>query len=194
MPHRSSVVSVVLAGFLLNSVAGAATLTVNTLSDADDANDSVCSLREAITAANTDANYQDCTGTGYGNDTIHFSISGTILLSSTLPAVTDPAGLTIDGTGQTITVSGNHAVRVMRVNGGAQLTLEHLTVADGSGGSGGGISINNTGTLTVSHSTFSGNSASTSGGGIYNDGGTLAITHSTFSAQWKRSYNLTTYK
>jgi CSLREA domain-containing protein len=79
----------------------AADLTVTTLSNADNGADSVCTLREAITAANTNANYHECTSlTAYGDDTITFAVSGTIPLSSTLLAITDPAGLTIDGTGQ----------------------------------------------------------------------------------------------
>src|SRR6185503_6495688 len=89
------------------------------------------SLRQAIINANA----------GAGADTITFSVSGTILLSSTLPAITDPAGLVINGIGRSITISGNEAVRVMFVNSGAALTLRNLTIAGGSVNSniGGGI-------------------------------------------------------
>jgi hypothetical protein len=51
------------------------------------------------------------------------SVSGTITLVSTLPTITDTAGLTIDGTGQTLIISGNHAMRVAAVLAGASLTL-----------------------------------------------------------------------
>ena len=132
-----------------------------------------CSLREAINAANALT----------GANTITFSVSGTITLASTLPIITDAAGLTMDGTGQTLTISGNNAVRVMQVGVGASLTLNNLTIANGNApaGSGGGIS-NFSSTLTITNSTFSGNSATGgSGGGINNNSGTLTIANSTFS-------------
>ena len=130
-----------------------------------------CSLREAINAANALA----------GANTITFSVSGTITLTSTLPTMTDAAGLTMDGTGQTLTISGNNAVRVMQVGVGTSLTLNNLTIANGIGGGGGGI-LNN-GTATITNSTFSGNSATSFGGGIMNDGSgsTLTIANSIFS-------------
>src|SRR5262245_60469569 len=96
------------------SVARAAGYSVSNLNDSGKG-----SLRQAISNANTSA----------GTDTITFSVSGTILLASTLPDITDPAGLNIDGTGRSITISGNDMVRVMMVNSGAVLALHNLTVA-----------------------------------------------------------------
>jgi len=110
-----------------------------------------------------------------GGGTVTFSCSGTITVTAeiTIAAVT-----TIDGSGQTVTISGNHAVRVFTVNSGVTLNLNSLTVANGStSGDGGGIY--NLGTLTVSNSTFSGNSASF-GGGVSNLG-TVTVSNSTFS-------------
>lgn len=176
MSHRSSVALLVLAGFLLcfllGSTAGAATLTVNTLDDTN-VDDSLCSLREAITAANNNSDFQGCTGTNYGDDTIRFDVSGTITLISSLPLLL-PQVLTIDGTGQTITISGNNSVQIMTVSSGAQLTLENLKVTKGKTG------IFNTGNLTVTNSTFSDNHSDT-GGAIYNYGGNITVTDSTFS-------------
>ena len=126
------------------------------------------SLRQAILDANANA----------GADTITFSVSGAIVLGSTLPTISDAAGLTIDGAGQTITISGNDAVLVMVVNNGAALTLKNLTIANGWGEFGGGI--DNGGALTVENSTFSGNRAGNGGGGIINSG-VLDVTDSTFS-------------
>src|SRR5262245_11943668 len=162
-------------------------ITVNTLADETTTNGS-CSLREAITNANDNAQtYPDCVA-GTGTDAITFSVSGTIVLSSVLPNINDD--LTIDGGAQSITVSGGNSVRVMFVNGGKTLTLHNLTVADGSAGTSGGGLFNSGGTVNVTNSTFSGNSASCSdiacfagGGGIFNEvNGTVNVTNSTFSA------------
>ena len=60
-----------------------------------------------------------------------FSCSGTITLTA---EITIAADTTIDGSGQTVTISGNHAVRVFTVNSGVTLNLNRLTVANGSAG------------------------------------------------------------
>ena len=67
------------------------------------------------------------------------------------------ADTTIDGSGQTVTISGNNAVRVFTVNPGVTLNLNELTVANGNAGIGGGIFVDGDATLNVSNSTFSGN-------------------------------------
>ncbi len=72
-------------------------LVVDTASDTI-ANDGFCSLREAITAANTNANYFGCLGNGGGFDLIEFALgAGTpvIQLTSRLPSVQSPVA--IDG-------------------------------------------------------------------------------------------------
>jgi CSLREA domain-containing protein len=159
----------------------AAAYVVNSLADTI-ASDSACTLREAIQEANNGAE-TDCPGSpSNANDTITFGVSGTIRLTSTLPNIVSGQGtLTIDGSRQNVTISGNNAVRVMWVNAGANLTLRNLTIANGklTGASGAGVT--NFGTLTVINSTFSGNSAS-SGGGIVNlSSGVMTVSNSTFS-------------
>src|SRR5579872_4541308 len=117
-------------------------LIVNTISDETVSGDGFCSLREAINNSNspgTDTTGGDC-AIGTGTDVITFSVSGTITLGSTLPAIANTT--TIDGTGQTITVDGASSYQVLLVNSGASLNLQNLTVADGfvaGGGHGGGI-------------------------------------------------------
>src|SRR5689334_6026251 len=75
--------------------ANAATITVNSTADVA-ANDGQCTLREAITAANTDTSSGAAAGecvAGSGADTIQFNIgSGTpsIALTSGLPGITSP--------------------------------------------------------------------------------------------------------
>ena len=89
-----------------------------------------------------------------GGGTVTFSCSGTITLANTI-TITDDA--TIDGSGQNVTISGNHALQVFIVNSGETLNLHELTVADavGDGGEGG---IRNQGTLALSDCTCSSNS------------------------------------
>jgi hypothetical protein len=99
------------------------------------------------------------------------------MLGSTLPAIA--TNLTIDGSGQAITVDGANSFQILSVNPGATLTLQNLTLAHGhSDLSSGGIE--NQGTLTVTNSTLSGNSGRLSGG-IFNQG-LLTVTNGTFSS------------
>jgi CSLREA domain-containing protein len=157
----------------------AASLTVNSLADTDNGSDGVCTLREAITAANNNTNYNECVSAAYGNDTITFSIGGTITLSSSLPNITDAAGLTMNGA-SAVTISGNNAVQVLQVSGGAALTLQNLVIANGNASllSGG---LYNSGTATINNSTFSNNRGS-DGGGIFNaSAATAMISNSSFS-------------
>jgi hypothetical protein len=143
-------------------VAYAATFTVTNTNDSG-----AGSLRQAISDANAAA----------GPDTITFSVTGTITLTSGQLGITDD--LTIDGPGAAnLAISGNNASGVLEVSGGS-LDLMDVTVVNGSAFRGGGIVSGGGTTLTVTNSTFSGNSASFQGGGIFN-GGTLAIANSTF--------------
>lgn len=152
--------------------ANAATITVSNLNDSGTG-----SLRQAVT---------DAMASGSADD-INFSVSGTIALSSALPDITAGGGtLTIDGTGQTVTISGNDSVRVTAVDVNASLSLINLTISGGNSGDGGGIY--NSGTLTVSNCTFSNNTAEGIGGAIVNNVGggsgsgigALTIANSTF--------------
>src|SRR3989304_9170803 len=130
------VISILIVQLSLPDRAMAALITVDSLEDPQADNDGPCTLREAIINVNNNnqSGSTDCVG-GSGADTIDFTVIGTITLGSTLPNITDPDGLTIDG-GDAITVSGNNAVQVLIVNAGAELTLIKLTVANGRGGSG----------------------------------------------------------
>ena len=161
----------------LSTAARAATIVVNSLADPDATG--ICALRDAITAANTRAATNGCIA-GTGNDTIQFSVTGTISLASKLPQVTD-SRLAINGPASPgITIDGGGAVQVMQVALGATLNLKNLVIAHGiltPASAGGGIL--NEGTLTVTNCTFSGNFAG-EGGGIFNSAGTLTVTNSTF--------------
>jgi CSLREA domain-containing protein len=162
---------------VLASPAQAATFTVNSTADTNDGacttTSGGCTLREAIAAANTSSGVADTINFAVGSET-------TITLTSELPTITDSAGLTIMTGVARITISGNSQVQVFQVSSGANLTLEHLTVTEGSGEFGGAI--DNSGTLVVTNSTFSGNFARIAGGAISNDqGGTVELTNSTIA-------------
>ena len=164
-------------------------MTVNSLSDVA-ANDGLCTLREAITSANTNtasgAASGEC-GAGGALDVIGFSVTGTIVLTGALPNMTTAMALNGPGA-RLLTVSGGNAYRVFNVAAGASVTLSHLKVADGSAYSGAGIE--NSGTLTLSFCVVSDNHAArpnnndpfSVGGGINNtSGGVLNVSNSTIS-------------
>ena len=99
----------VALGLLMVLGAGTAqanTIVVNSLADPNPGT-TLCVLRDAITAANTETAVNGCPA-GSGTDTINFSVGGTIELGSTLPTITNtsPNSLTIDGSGQAITING----------------------------------------------------------------------------------------
>jgi hypothetical protein len=137
------------------------------------------SLREAITAANTNP----------GADIVTFApgLRGTIGLTSGELGITD--NLTIDGpSASQLTVSGSDSSRVFRIESGTTVSIDGLTISHGRAvGQGGGIL--NAGTLTVSHAIVSNNQAvgvpgagvvvDAFGGGIFNTG-TLTVGHTTF--------------
>ena len=179
------VLAVLLALVGVRPAYAAGNITVDSLADTV-ANDSACTLREAITNANNDdqSGSADC-ASGSGADTITLSVSGTITLGSTLPEITSE--MTIDGAGQSVTVSGDNAYRVMLINASGTLNLNALTIANGFiGNSEDGGGILNQGALNISNSTFTNNSAA-SGGAAIGSGSSifpnamLVISNSTFT-------------
>ena len=158
---------------LIASASQAAASAVATFTVSNTLDGGAGSLRQAIVDANSNP----------GADTVDFAVSGTIMLGSTLPVISDDLTLVndrgiLDGTRQGVTISGNHAVRIMQINPGVKVALTALTIANGSGGSGGGI--DNAGVLNVTESTFSDNASSGDGGAI-NNTGTLILSSCTFS-------------
>jgi CSLREA domain-containing protein len=129
-----------LAGFV---PAGAAVITVGTLVDADVA-EGLCSLREAIVAANGDAAYRECPA-GSGADRIEFDVTGTILLAADLPTIT--ASLELLGpaatvSGFAVTIDGADQFRpILATNGGAnglEVKLSRLAILRGHASDAGG--------------------------------------------------------
>ena len=132
----------------------------------------VCSLGEAIVAANEDSTAGGDCAPGEGLDIIRLT-SGVILSAvdnyldgpNGLPSVTTT--ITVEGNGNSILRNVAEAFRIFHVSENGDLTLDDVTVALGSATNGGGIF--NRGILTVRDSRIWGNTAQY-GGGIFSRG------------------------
>jgi hypothetical protein len=176
---------------LIPAVAHGATLTVPTTADTSGTQ---CTLRDAITAANTNTASGACPA-GSGTDTINVTATGQIALGTGLPDIT--SDLTIAGPGSAdLDVHHNSlaSFRIFNVTGTPTVTISGLTASNGVvtgrfNTVGGGGAIQNTGTLTLNDVTVTssaaidtGTGAYAAGGGIYNAGtGVLHINDSTIS-------------
>ena len=120
-------------------------------------------------------------------DTITFDVSGTITLTSA-ELVIDKS-LTIDGTGQNVTIDGGGALRVFNIDDGnatadKQVVIQNLDIANGfvpiaaSPNSGGGV--RNVELLEIRNSTISGNFAASGGGASNVNGGQFTATNVNF--------------
>jgi len=174
---------------IVPQAASAATINVTTTDDQFDTG-SRCSLREAVTSANTDSNSSaaGCTA-GSGFDTVNIP-DGRYVLRRTPPPpaptaedgnvfgdldLTAPVAIVHKGL-RPATVDGNRIDRVFDVLSGG-VTLQGLQVQDGNvsgavSNNGGGIL--NRGSLTVRNVTISNNTA-TFGGGFSTAGASTAI-------------------
>jgi CSLREA domain-containing protein len=151
------------------------TIIVNSLSDAANAGDGLCTLREAIAAANNNtasgAAAGECAaGSNNNTDTINISVSGTIDLATALPNISD---VIINGPGASSltvrrsTAAGTPNFRIFTVSGAVNIsgmTITNGRTADGvvppgsfgsPGDHGGGIF--NSGILTLTNMTITGN-------------------------------------
>jgi len=152
---------------LPSPVAHATTFTVTNLDDVG-----AGSLRQEITNAN--ANSTD--------DIIEFSVNGTINLLTALPILQPNGTLTING-GGVITLnraSSASSFRIIEVETAANVTLNGLTITNGSIALNGGAGIRNNGILFLMNSTVHNNVSTNRGGGIAN-AGTMTMTNSTVS-------------
>lgn len=160
------------------TVVSGADIAVNTMSDELNT-DGDCSLREAITSANSNSASDAC-AIGGGADSIGFGVAGTIVLNSALPAITSDVAI-VGPASDKVIISGGGAAPLFVVGSGGILRLEALTLSGGFASEGGAIINHLGGTLTVSNSTFSGNRAQQSGGAIRNLG-VATIVNSTFAS------------
>ncbi|MCI5129658.1 MAG: hypothetical protein D3907_14500, partial [Candidatus Electrothrix sp. AUS3] len=152
--------------------------------------ESICTLADAITAANTDTATGGCPAGDSGADTI--TLEADVTLAAALPQISST--ITIEGGGYFISGNNDENVgSVLHITATGNLTLNEITVKDGNkmgnGGETQGGGIYNEGTVTLTNSTVSGNTvydptttvkASIKGAGIYNEG-TVTLTNSTVS-------------
>ena len=159
---------VTLVFALLPLPVSAATITV----DAD------CSLADAITAANTNTATGGCDN-GSVLDTI--VLTANITLSATLPSIT--SRIKIEG--ENFEISGGDSYQIFQVSSTGDLTIEELTLSEGSTSDDGGAIEVSGGDLTVYDSVFMDNYAGDDGGAIFAgdtffDQGSVEIDRSVF--------------
>lgn len=156
--------------FVVSQLAGAATITVDSLADESNVN-GACSLREAINAANSNTS-QDCEAGDAGADEINFveGLAGVITFVDSQP-LTVTEDLTIVGPGaDSLTVDAAGRARVFEVSqpGGGTFVISAIGVRGGDGvDHGGGILIDGgIESVTVDGVVFDTNSAGGRGGAI----------------------------
>jgi len=174
----------------------AAPILVDSLLDEAVDTDGMISLREALAQAYA----------APGFDVVRFdgslAIGGAGTLVLTLGELLIDSDVDIQGfDADKLTIDGNSAGRVFRVEAGVNAWMSNLTITGGAAQDGGGIynvgslslsgvtlsgnsavldggAVHNAGTLTAANSTISGNAAGRDGGGVYSDG-TTSLTNVT---------------
>jgi len=186
MDKRAIVTPIFLLALILSTLPlqktahSAATITVNTTSD-QLTNDALCSLREAIIAANSDSAVGGCNA-GSGIDIILFdanlSLPATFTLSITGTGedatqrgdldITSSLTITPANASQIgkITIDGNASDRVFHILNSAKVSINGLIVQNGnpgSGNEGGGFLLASQTQLTMNNATIRNNSSLTGG-------------------------------
>jgi IPTL-CTERM motif/Chlamydia polymorphic membrane protein (Chlamydia_PMP) repeat len=153
-------------GLSLAPTTYAATFTVTNLNDSG-----AGSLRDAINQANITA----------GADTINFTVTGTITLTTGGLSIQDDVTITGPGAASLTVVPTANYVAFYLADSNPNVTISGLTI-QGNGGTnsndGGAITNHYSGNLTVQNSVISGNKTSGRGGAIYNYAGTVNIVNS----------------
>jgi CSLREA domain-containing protein len=190
-----AICALAISALLLASPAFADTFTVNSNGDqADpDVGDGVCDVSVGGNVCTLRAAIQETNFNSPQPDTINFSgVSGQIVLTSALPAITD--SVTIDGPGaDQLAIDGDNTYRVLELQNGTTDSVSGLTIRNGQAPVTGGTfavagGIESGGNLTLDHVVVTDNHAAVTaplnsspesiGGGI-DAGGTLTLTDST---------------
>ncbi|MEN6552759.1 MAG: right-handed parallel beta-helix repeat-containing protein [Methanobacterium sp.] len=121
---------------------------------------------------------KNATGIVNPNGTIHIADGTYTGLYNT--NITIDKNMTIVGQSQTKTIINGEKINfIFTVNPGVTLTIQNLTLTNGTAANGGAI--NNDGSLTVTNCTFTDNKATNNYGGAINNEGTLSVTGCTFT-------------
>ncbi len=145
----------------------AATITVNSLSDVSNTADGLCTLREAIAAANNNtasgAVAGECVaGSNSGSDTIDLtSLSGTVAVSTVLPTISSNVILNGPGSG-VLTLQKNGNFNLISIGSAATVSVSGITFQGVAPA--GNFGIANNGILNLSNCTVTGFGAGISGG------------------------------
>ena len=150
--------------------AGASATTITVTSNADPGNGSACTLRDAITTANSGSNTGACTGGSSGADAITVAPSGagTIQLASALPHIATSLSITGATGGTTVRGEGSsdpYKIFEVEVFDNEStfpftrpvVTISNLTITNSVGG------VQNGGILTLNHVSVTGNSIANTG-------------------------------
>ncbi|MEK6278597.1 MAG: choice-of-anchor Q domain-containing protein, partial [Actinomycetota bacterium] len=164
------------------TIAGTAQATDFTVDNTNDTGGNcptvtTCTLRQAITDANTNS----------GPDDILFDsgLSGTITLGSDLPTITGPTDIQGPGAGQ-LTVNGTDDLQIISINqavSGDPVSISGLTITNGAVLDSGGAVFSNDADLTISDAVVSSSRilVGGQGGGIASFGPSLTVERSTVS-------------
>lgn len=173
LPYDNLETRLMLTTFLINTTADEGSGGVN----------GFLSLREAITAANTNAAFGDAPAGSADGDAIRFAPSlanSTIFLGAGQLTITDDVMLQAGSSN--ITIDGGGISRIFQVTTDERVSFGKMNFTGGTASTGGAISSVVAGTTIVFESSFSGNEATGQGGGaIYNAVGRMFITGSTFT-------------
>lgn len=167
---------------------------IDTLTDdANDANgvsDGLISLREAITAANSNALFGDAPAGSADGDFIVFQnalIGGMFTLGNGEFAIADDLSI-FTGGDSSITIDAGGSSRIFDIDttgfagSNHNVTISGLSLINGETvDDGGAVLIGDGENVSISQSTISTNHAAGSGGGIFNLGGVVTVTDTTIS-------------
>ncbi|MEZ6137411.1 MAG: hypothetical protein R3C53_21185 [Pirellulaceae bacterium] len=159
---------------------------VDTLDDSNAA-DGMISLREAISAANSNAAFVDAPAGQSGPgvlDSIRFapSLSGQVITLGNLGALTITDSLEIaDNNSLPIIVDGNQSQIFNVAPSASEFLISNLNLRNGNAAQGGAIYVDSSVSVSLARVTLQNNSAD-DGGAIYNNGGSLNILNSNLSS------------